>query len=232
MAEQKLEVFRHGGRMPGESELHRTLKKQACYWLHRQGYRAIAAEVKLPPLGIVDAVGAGLIRWAPQRLRLAPELHHVCIIECKASRADFLRDCGGQEQMLFELRAALGRGRRRRPPSLRNIGKFRSCLLRPMANLHYVLAPAGLLHKADLPPRWGLLALGEAGITVVVRAAWIDCAHGSAVESAIARTLTADIYNADARAVNSVNREVFLQQQSLAGRIRGMRPRIVLAAQG
>jgi len=48
--------------MPSETDLHKTLKKEACRWLHRVGYRCIAAEVKLPPLGIVDAVGTGVFR--------------------------------------------------------------------------------------------------------------------------------------------------------------------------
>ncbi|MEZ0266854.1 MAG: hypothetical protein ACAI43_19155, partial [Phycisphaerae bacterium] len=37
------------------------------------------------------------------------------------------------------------------------------------------------------------------------------------------------IYRADDRAISSVNREIFAQQQSLAGKIRQLRPQIVLA---
>ncbi len=48
--------------MPGETDLHKTLKKEACRWLFRMGYRCIAAEVRLKPLGIIDAVGTGLFR--------------------------------------------------------------------------------------------------------------------------------------------------------------------------
>src|SRR6185295_9337405 len=48
--------------VPGETEFHKTLKKEACRWLYRMGYRCIAAEVRLPPLGIVDAVGTGVFR--------------------------------------------------------------------------------------------------------------------------------------------------------------------------
>jgi hypothetical protein len=47
------------------------------------------------------------------------------------------------------------------------------------------------------------------------------------VESAIARTLTGDIYRADDRAINSINREIFAQQQELAERIRNIRPRVL-----
>ena len=48
--------------MPGETDLHKTLKKEACRWLYRMGYRCIAAEVRLKPIGIVDAVGTGNFR--------------------------------------------------------------------------------------------------------------------------------------------------------------------------
>ncbi len=101
--------------------------------------------------------------------------------------------------------------------------------MRPMANLHYVLAPTGMIQKKDLPPRWGLLSFGEGGIHVTVRSDWHDCARTEYVESAIARTLTGDIYRADDRAISSVNREIFAQQQMLAGRIRELRPQVVFA---
>jgi hypothetical protein len=120
---------------------------------------------------------------------------------------------------LHQLRQAVG------------LGKFKSCLLQPMANIHYVLAPTGIVQKKDLPPRWGLLSLSDMGINVIVRAQWQDCARTEYVESAIARTLTGDIYRADDRALNSVNREIFDQQRTLAERIRSFRPQIVLAPQ-
>ena len=93
-----------------------------------------------------------------------------------------------------------------------------------MANIHYILAPAGVVKKDDLPERWGLLSFGPGGICVVQRAQWQDCARAHFVESAIARTLTCDIYRADDRAMNSVNREIFAQQQKLAERIRSIKP--------
>ena len=52
-------------------------------------------------------------------------------------------------------------------------------------------------------------------VSVVVRATWQDSASTEYVESAIARTLTGDIYRADDRAIGSVNREIFAQ---LSGR--------------
>lgn len=226
--------------MPGETDLHKTLKKEACRWLFRMGYRCIAAEVRLKPLGIIDAVGTGVFRPYNNYLFIPRELPQVCFIECKASRSDFLRDLShdGQmslclmerEQNLFGNKRRPGRPRRK--AALKQsvgLGKFDACLLQPMANIHYVLAPPGVVKKTDLPPRWGLLSYGEGGISVVVRPEWQECARTQYVESAIARTLTGDIYRADDRALNSVNREIFAQQQQLADRIRNIREQVVLA---
>ena len=215
--------------MPGETDLHKTLKKEGCRWLFRMGYRCIAAEVKLEPLGIIDAVGTGLFRPYHNYLSTPTNVHQTVFIECKASRADFLRDHTDDGQLTFAL------DQKRRHPERRKfrklpkrhggeLGKFQSCLVRPMANLHYVLAPAGLLKKEDLPPRWGLLTLGEGGIGVTVRPAWLEVCRQQFVEGAIARTLTGDIYRADDRAMGSVNREIFAQQQQLAERIRNIKP--------
>ena len=224
--------------MPGETDLHKTLKKEGCRWLFRMGYRCIAAEVRLRPLGIIDAVGTGLFRAYHNYLAAQREVQQTCFIECKASRADFLRDQSGDGQLQLCLmeRERNFKVKKRRPQlnQLRQavgLGKFKSCLMQPMANLHYVLAPAGMLQKKDLPPRWGLLSFGETGINVVVRADWQECARTEYVESAIARTLTGDIYRADDRAINSVNRELFFQQRTLADRIKSIRPQIVLVPQ-
>jgi len=224
-----------GVRVPGETDLHKTLKKEACRWLFRMGYRCIAAEVRLKPLGIIDAVGTGIFRPFYNYLTAPYELPQVCFVECKASRGDFLRDQSndGQLQLCLMERKRNRKSRRKRP--LRQavgLGKFKSCLLQPMANLHYVLAPAGIIQKKDLPPRWGLLSFGEAGISVVVRAEWQEIARPEYVESAIARTLTGDIYRADDRAIHSVNREIFAQQQQLADRIRTIRPKMIFDPTG
>jgi hypothetical protein len=222
--------------MPGETDLHKTLKKEACRWLYKMGYRCIAAEVRLRPLGIIDAVGTGVFRPYHNYLYIPRDLPQTCFVECKASRADFLRDCShdGQLQLCLDERNGARRANRRRkyvrkPRKAVGLGKFDSCLVQPMANLHYVLAPAGMLQKKDLAPRWGLLAYGPAGVTVVVRADWMECERIGFVESAIARTLTGDIYRADDRAISSVNREIFAQQQQLATRIRSIKPQVVLA---
>ena len=221
--------------MPGETDLHKTLKKEACRWLYRMGYRCIAAEVRLPPVGIVDAVGTGVFRAYHNYLGVAREMSQCCFVECKASRADFLRDTDQDGQMMLELEKRQNafrlRSRRRRSKGRARIrlGKFNTCIVSPLANLHYILAPAGIIQKKDLPARWGLLTMGESGIGVTVRAEWQEACRVEYVESSIARTLTGDIYRADDRAMNSINREIFAQQQSLAERIRSIRPQIVLA---
>src|SRR5690242_12054158 len=152
----------------GETDLHKTLKKEACRWLFRMGYRCIAAEVRLKPLGIIDAVGTGLFRPYHNYLFIPRDLPQVCFIECKASRSDFLRDISDDGQMSLCLmerdRNRRAKGRRRSVRRLRQavgLGKFEACLMQPMANIHYVLAPAGIVQKKDLPPRWGLLSYGE-----------------------------------------------------------------------
>jgi len=215
----------------GETELHKTLKKEGCRWLLRMGYRCIAAEVRVPPVGIVDAVGTGMFRPYHNYLAIPREMAQVCFIECKASRGDFLRDCSNDGQLEFSIMERRGNRRRRRRKLRQNLGlgKFNSCLVQPMANLHYVLAPAGIVRKSDLAPRWGLLSYGETGVSVVVKALWQECAQMQYVESAIARTLTGDIFRADDRAVASVNRELFAQQIALAERIRSIRPKAIFA---
>jgi hypothetical protein len=219
----------------GETNRHKTLKKEACRWLLRMGYRCIAAEVRVPPVGIVDAVGTGVFRAYQNYLAIPREMSQVCFVECKASRADFLRDRSNDGQLEFCLMERKGNGKRTKRRRLRQnvgLGKFDSCLMQPMANLHYVLAPAGVVQKKDLPPRWGLLSYGETGVSVVVKALWQETSQMQYVESAIARALTGDIFRADDRAMASVNRELFAQQVALAEKIRSIRPRAIFAPVG
>ncbi len=222
--------------MAGETQLHKTLKKEACRWMFRQGYRSVAAEVRVNPLGIIDAVGAGHFRAYHNYLSVPYLLPQTVFIECKASRGDFCRDlapdgqlplCIGAIERDRTKRGVPRWGRTKKVRGQAALGKFSSCLLTPMANLHYVLAPAGLLKKADLPPRWGLLTLGDGGVGVTVRADWVECARTVEVEGAIARTLTGDIFKADDRALSSINRELFMQQQELAERIRKIKPALL-----
>src|SRR6059058_938928 len=103
--------------MPGESDLHKTLKKEACRWLFKSGYRCIAAEVRLRPLGIIDAVGTGLFRAFHNYLAVGREVQQTCFIECKASRGDFLRDHSedGQMQLCLMERERNFKVKKRRP---------------------------------------------------------------------------------------------------------------------
>src|SRR5439155_6344608 len=108
---------------------HKTLKKEACRWLFRMGYRCIAAEVRLRPLGIIDAVGTGLFRPYQNYLALQRELPQVCFIECKASRSDFLRDVSNDGQLQLCLVERNGNRKRKRKRRLRQtvgLGKFAS----------------------------------------------------------------------------------------------------------
>src|SRR5262245_2809283 len=168
--------------MPGETDLHKTLKKEACRWLFRVGYRCVAAEVRLKPLGIIDAVGTGVFAPWHNHLIAPYEVQQVCFIECKVSRSDFLSDCSedGQLALAFTERRANAkkRGRKLRRPTLRQcigLGKFCACLAQPTANIHYILAPAGMIQKKELPPRWGLLSFGPGGITLVQKSTWQEC---------------------------------------------------------
>src|SRR5215213_6404137 len=163
MAAQRGELFRAAGRgrcgngvprMAGETDLHKTLKKEACRWLYRMGYRCIAAEVRLKPLGIIDAVGTGVFKPYHNYLFQPRPLPQVCFIECKQSRSDFLADKSKDGQMTLCMLERAGNGKRKGRKKYRRplrqtvgLGKFASCLMQPMANLHYVLAPAGLLQK-------------------------------------------------------------------------------------
>lgn len=217
--------------MPGETDLHKTLKKEACRWMFRMGYRAIAAEVRVPPLGIIDAVGTGMFRPYHNYLFVPYELPQVCFIECKASRSDFLRDQGRDGQLELFLQQISRRKKKAKPRLPVGLAKFDACLVQSMANLLYILAPAGMIQKKDLTPRWGLLSFGPGGVNVVVKAQWQESAaeRSRFVDSAIARTLTGDIYRADDRAIDSVNRQLMQQQAELAERIRAIRPRAVYA---
>lgn len=213
----------------GETEMHQTLKKEACRWLWKVGYRCVAAEVAVRPLGIIDAVGTGVFGPYYNHLKFGRDLAQTCFIECKASRGDYLRDVSndGQMQLAMFERAGNTKRRGRRRKTLRQrvgLGKFEACLMQPMANLHYILAPAGLIKKDELPARWGLLSYGDAGVSVVKTPDWQEQAQMTFVESAIARTLSGDIYRADDRAMHSVNRQIVAQQEKLAQRIRDLTP--------
>lgn len=183
----------------GESDLHRGLKAAATRWLWRAGYAAIADEVSVPGVGIVDVAAAGKWkRFNPRSAEFdrAPKIDrfHVVFVECKAFRSDFLRDRGRQLQFEFALaeRAAALRGKRRRRPRHASpaMGKFDTCLMRPHANVHYILTPPKLIKASELPRRWGWLVFDGGTVRVARTAAWQEVADVSAIEGAIARSLT------------------------------------------
>jgi len=183
-----------------EGELHLRLKAAACRWLWDGGYAAIVEEVKVPSVGIVDVVAAG--KWKrgnPRRPAFEREpgvdRFHVVFVECKAMRADFIRDQGRQHQFAFALmerRDAIGRRRRRKPrhasPAL---GKFDTCLVRPHANLHYLLTPPGLIRVREIPRRWGWMVLESGRVRIVRKPVWHEVVDVTCVEGAISRALTA-----------------------------------------
>lgn len=183
-----------------ESDLHRALKSAAARWLWEGGYAAIADEVAVPGVGVVDVAAAG--RWKRHNPRRAAfqreptvDRYHVVFIECKAFRADFLRDRGQQLQFEFALaeRSQRLRAKRKRRPRHASpaLGKFDACLMRPHANTHYLLTPPKLLKACELPRRWGWLVFDGSTVRVARKAMWQELADVSAIEGAIARSLTA-----------------------------------------
>lgn len=123
---------------------HAELVKLAERWLRKSPnpHPIVLADVRVNAVGEQpDAIG-----WRSYGVST--------LIECKASRADFLRD---------EAK------RHRRFPDT-GMGAFR-----------YYCAPAGILSLADLPARWGLLTpSGRGGLTIAYQAtpfaeyAWRD----------------------------------------------------------
>lgn len=187
--------------MRSESDLHRRLKQAACKWLYETGYAAVAEEVAVPGVGVIDVVAAG--RWQrrnPRRVTFGREpsinRHHVVFVECKAMRGDFLRDQGYQHQFAFALSERADRFRARRPHRPRHasqaLGKFDTCLVRPHANLHYLLTPPRLVRLKEVPRRWGLMTYDSGCVRVLRKPQWQEVADIAGIEGSIARSLTAD----------------------------------------
>ena len=183
-----------------ESDLHRRLKESARRWLWESGYAAIAEEVPVPAVGVIDVVAAG--KWKRRNSRRVVferepvvDRFHVVFVECKAFRADFIRDRGRQQQFAFALEErtqGFRTRRRRRPPHASPaLGKFDTCLIRPHANLHYLLTPPHLVRVREIPRRWGWLVREHGRIHVVRQASWQETADVVGIEGAIARSLTA-----------------------------------------
>lgn len=103
---------------------HATLVQLGVRWLSRQCsvvlYEAAAVKKEVP-----DVIG-----WAGPR---------AVLIECKVSRADFLRDA---------------------------VKVTRANPKKGMAHRRYYLCPAGVIRLEDLPAKWGLLWAEKGRVTV------------------------------------------------------------------
>jgi len=77
------------GEGKGESERHRELKDMALAWARSERFSVAAREVRLP----LSHFRADVAAYRPQS-RMAEEPGDTLLIECKQSRADFLKDAG------------------------------------------------------------------------------------------------------------------------------------------
>ena len=118
---------------------HDDLIALAARWLRRD-HPIVVTEMSSAALESPDALG---FKWGTTTL-----------IECKASRADFLSDA----KKIF-----------RRMPE------------RGMGNKRYYLCPAGMIDVTELPDRWGLL-YHKAGKVHTVRKA-VECEKDAVVEN-------------------------------------------------
>lgn len=113
---------------------HAKLVDAAVAWLRRQGCPVVVGELVTGSAETPDALG-----WISGRSIL---------VECKASRADFLADA----KKPFRIHPALG-----------------------MGDLRFFLAPAGLIRPDELPAGWGLLEAGGRGVKLLSRSHAADC---------------------------------------------------------
>ncbi|MBL8174352.1 MAG: hypothetical protein JNK48_06775 [Bryobacterales bacterium] len=103
---------------------HATLVQLGVRWLSRQ------CSVVLYEAAVVKKETPDVIGWDGPR---------AILIECKVTRADFLRDAAKTT---------------RANPKL------------GMAHRRYYLSPTGVIQLADLPPKWGLLWADKGKITI------------------------------------------------------------------
>ncbi|HYH00452.1 MAG TPA: hypothetical protein VD837_15065 [Terriglobales bacterium] len=109
---------------------HEQLVTRAIEWLRRYRCGIVLSEQTCSTGEVPDAIG-----WKGKG--------HSVLIECKASRADFLAD----RQKPWRIQPELGVGAER-----------------------YFLAPRGIIAAAALPPSWGLLEVHQRQVHVVVKA--------------------------------------------------------------
>ncbi len=109
---------------------HADLVARAARWLHNTLHHPIV----LVEIGSTGGESPDVIGW---------KTGHSTLIECKASRSDFLAD----RKKPFRLMPDLGMGR-----------------------LRWYCAPPGVIAPADLPERWGLVEAHGRSMRVVAKA--------------------------------------------------------------
>lgn len=108
---------------------HEQLVKRAAEWLRLKGYTIVITELRTLASETPDAYGyKGGIST---------------VIECKASRADFLAD---------------------------KKKRFRACPQYGMGDQRYFMVPKGLVSESELPSGWGLLEVSEKQVRYVKKA--------------------------------------------------------------
>lgn len=151
---------------------HAQLVERARGWLQRQGCQVVLCEFTLDEYGeIPDAFGLNFeigFDWSGgRRDELLSIRARSILIECKASRADFLRDARKPHRQLTDaLKTPAASGRQQTPvPGVP-----------PLGDQRYYLTPRGLLDQAEIPGGWGLLEATARQIRKVVDAP--GCLHG------------------------------------------------------
>lgn len=114
---------------PSGGDLHAALIPLAAAWLRKKGASVVITDMTHGGPETADAIG-----WNST---------YSTIIECKASRSDFLAD-------------------RKKP--------FRRNAETGMGSLRYFCAPSGLINPQELPPFWGLLESTNGKLREVVKA--------------------------------------------------------------
>lgn len=123
---------------------HAELVELAAEWLRKRGCAVVITEMSSQAVETPDAIGF----WCrlPSRYVGGDDVwggYGSVLIECKASRPDFLADCKKWFRRMSD----------------HGMGKFR-----------YFLAPASLIAPKELPPCWGLLEAKDGQINVRVKA--------------------------------------------------------------
>lgn len=111
---------------------HKELVERAVKWLRSSGKNRSACGVVVPELVCAWSEQPDAIGWSGGGRSI--------MVECKASRADFLAD-------------------KNKPRQENGVGLFR-----------FYMCPPGLITAADLPPFWGLLYCQPDRVTIEVNA--------------------------------------------------------------